>query len=121
MPEVEKPAETPAEKPRRGRKPKAQPVDEAPVVAQPAEPAIELPKQPEEAYTRQDLLDVFSEYVQRYGVSFGYTDISSLLQKHVGDGIRKASDVPDAALGTAIAAISAALHDNPFNRKRDYA
>ena len=72
--------------------------------------------------SRQDLLDAFSEYVQQYGVSFGYTDISKLLQKHLGDGVRKASDVPEAAAaGGHRRAIKAAIAENPFNRKRDYA
>jgi len=78
--------------------------------------------QPENgAATRQDLLDAFSEYVQRYGASFGFSDISQLLQKNLGDGVRKASDVPEDKLPVAIGAIKSAINDNPFNRKRDYA
>jgi hypothetical protein len=73
------------------------------------------------AATRQDLLDAFSEYVQRYGASFGFSDISQLLQKNLGDGVRKASDVPEDKLPVAIGAIKSAINDNPFNRKRDYA
>lgn len=124
--EIEPPVIEPKiEKPKRGR-PKApvqQPVTEAPVTVH-AEPA----KQPDPALadhangvSRKDLLDVFSEYVQRYGANFGYTDVSKLLQQHIGDGVRKASDVPDGALATAIKAIKTAITENPFNRKVDYA
>ena len=141
-PEAEQPAAEAKEpaQPRRGRprKEKPAPADEAPVEqavaeqeAQPepvkAEPVKAKPKamphaQPENgAATRQDLLDAFSEYVQRYGASFGFSDISSLLQKNLGDGVRKASDVPEAQLQVAIGAIKTAIADNPFNRKRDYA
>jgi len=144
---AEEPVETPAEpmKPKRGRPFKTVPVEpEPPVAVQPgpevAQPAAEVvaapevaapkpakPKamphaQPENgAATRQDLLDAFSEYVQRYGASFGFSDISSLLQKNLGDGVRKASDVPEDKLPVAIGAIKTAIADNPFNRKRDYA
>ena len=143
------PAETAKEpaQPRRGRPRKEKPVEPAageaagvdlPVAgtlpgsvepepeAKP-EPVKAKPKamphaQPENgAASRQDLLDAFSEYVQRYGASFGFSDISQLLQKNLGDGVRKASDVPEEKLSVAIGAIKTAIADNPFNRKRDYA
>lgn len=111
---TEQPVVTPA---KRGRKPKApEPVTEAP--AKPRDPAL---ADHVNGVSRKDLLDVFSEYVQRYGANFGYTDVSKLLQQHIGDGVRKASDVPDNALSAAIKAIKAAIIDNPFNRKVDYA
>ena len=125
-------AEAPV-KAKRGRpaKAKAKPVDEgltvipvAEVLASAPAPVQAAPVQTGNgtgAATRQDLLDVFAEYVQRYGANFGYTDISGLLQKHIGEGVRKASDVPETSLGQAIAAIKAAILENPFNRKRDYA
>lgn len=88
----------------------------------PVKPKIMPHAKPENgAATRQDLLDAFSEYVQRYGASFGFSDISQLLQKNLGDGVRKASDVPEDKLPVAIGAIKTAIADNPFNRKRDYA
>jgi hypothetical protein len=140
VPEAEQPvAAAPQEpaQPRRGRPRKEKPVAETAAVADVAEPEAEpqpepapvktKPKpmphaQPENgAATRQDLLDAFSEYVQRYGASFGFSDISSLLQKNLGDGVRKASDVPEDKLPVAIGAIKSAINDNPFNRKRDYA
>jgi hypothetical protein len=118
-PEPEKPAEpaVAAAKPR-GR-PRIVPTVEAPVEA--PKPAPKPKAEPIEVVSRQDLLDVFAEYVQRYSANFGYTDISNLLQQHLGDGVRKASDVPDTMLPVAINAIKAAIIDNPFNRKRDYA
>jgi hypothetical protein len=127
-------AEKPVEAKKRGRPAKAKSVEEAPVEApaatvtpQPLPPEISIqptkaaPPKKEEPLSRQDLLDVFAEYVQRYGANFGYTDISNLLQQHLGDGVRKASDVPEDALPVAIGAIRTAINDNPFNRKRDYA
>jgi hypothetical protein len=139
VPEAEQPAAEAPVKAKRGRPAKTAPVEpEAAVepaaaepVAEPepvkAEPVKAKPKtmphaQPENgAASRQDLLDAFSEYVQRYGASFGFSDISSLLQKNLGDGVRKASDVPEEKLSVAIGAIKTAIADNPFNRKRDYA
>jgi hypothetical protein len=123
-PRKEKPAETPAEPAEAAA---VEPAPEAPAVADPAavkvkaEKAKEQAKNPEIVVSRQDLLDAFSEYVQRYGASFGFSDISSLLQKNLGDGVRKASDVPEEKLPVAIDAIKTAIADNPFNRKRDYA
>lgn len=115
-------AEPAPEKPKRGRKAKAPTVDET------LQEALEEGKKQAAPATanghdvsRQDLLDVFSEYVTKFGVSFGYGDISTLLQKTFGENVRKASDVPDTGLGKAYAAIKAALEENPFNRKRDYA
>ena len=142
--EAEGPASIPLEQlrapKRRGRPAKAAPVEpveatQPTVGPQPVdaveepvpEPVKTKPKtmphaKPENgAATRQDLLDAFSEYVQRYGASFGFSDISSLLQKNLGDGVRKASDVPEEKLQVAIGAIKTAIADNPFNRKRDYA
>jgi hypothetical protein len=105
----------PVDTKKRGRPFKAAPVEEAPVAAQP-------PKtNGKEAISRQDLLDVFAEYVQRYSANYGYTDISNLLQQNFGGAVRKASDVLDTQLPAAVAAIKAAIIDNPFNRKRDYA
>jgi len=136
-PEVEQPAAEAKEpaQPRRGRPRKEKPAEAAEAPVEPAvaeqeatpEPVKAKPKatphaQPENgAASRQDLLDAFSEYVQRYGASFGFSDISSLLQKNLGDGVRKASDVPEDKLSVAIGAIKTAIADNPFNRKRDYA
>ena len=129
VPEEQPPvaAEAPV-KAKRGRPPKVQPVETvipgAEVPASAPAPVQAAPVQTGNgtgAATRQDLLDVFAEYVQRYGANFGYTDISGLLQKHLGEGVRKASDVPETSLGQAIAAIRAAILENPFNRKRDYA
>ena len=121
--------EKPAKRTRGPNKPKMAPIVEEPedepmevappVLKTPVGPAPKIEVQP--VASRQDLLDVFSEYVQRYGINFGYTDISNLLQKNLGDGVRKASDVPDEALSKAVVAIRAAINDNPFNRKRDYA
>jgi len=136
-PEAVAPVEAPV-KPKRGRPAKAAPVEpEAAVEPAEAEPVVEPEPEPEPvkakpkamphaqpengAASRQDLLDAFSEYVQRYGASFGFSDISSLLQKNLGDGVRKASDVPEEKLSVAIGAIKTAIADNPFNRKRDYA
>jgi hypothetical protein len=134
----------PPVKPKRGRPAKTAPVEPAeatqPAVTPQPVPPVEEPvsavvetaaaakvktmphAQPENgAASRQDLLDAFSEYVQRYGASFGFSDISQLLQKNLGDGVRKASDVPEEKLSVAIGAIKTAIADNPFNRKRDYA
>jgi hypothetical protein len=125
VPEEQPPvaAEAPV-KARRGRPRKETPAEpvasvEPAVAAQPA--PTPAPSGNGSSVSRQDLLDVFAEYVQRYGANFGYTDISGLLQKHLGEGVRKASDVPETSLGQAIAAIKAAILENPFNRKRDYA
>lgn len=116
--------EEPAEKPKRGRKPKMAPVTEEPE-DEPTEAPVAAPEAPKtngkETVSRQDLLDVFAEYVQRYSANYGYTDISNLLQQNFGGNVRKASDVPEDMLGKAVAAIRAAITDNPFNRKRDYA
>jgi outer membrane biosynthesis protein TonB len=131
VPEEQPPvaAEAPV-KARRGRPRKETPAEETTTPAETATvPPVTAPVQAATApsgngtgaATRQDLLDVFAEYVQRYGANFGYTDISGLLQKHIGEGVRKASDVPETSLGQAIAAIRAAILENPFNRKRDYA
>jgi hypothetical protein len=148
-PEAEQPAVAEAKEPaqpRRGRPRKEKPAEPAAGAAasvdlpvaetlpgsvepepeaapEPVKPAKAAPKakEPEIVVSRQDLLDAFSEYVQRYGASFGFSDISQLLQKNLGDGVRKASDVPEAQLQVAIGAIKTAIADNPFNRKRDYA
>jgi outer membrane biosynthesis protein TonB len=137
---VPEPAAEAPVKSKRGRPFKTAPVEPAeaaqPAVTPQPVPAVEEPvpavvkaapapkvKEPtiESVASRQDLLDVFSEYVQRYGASFGFSDISQLLQKHLGDGVRKASDVTEDKLSVAIGAIKTAIADNPFNRKRDYA
>jgi len=122
-PVVEAPASVEPQKPARGRPAKKAPEAEKPVEV-PVAPVLAAAKTVAavtNGVTRQDLLDVFSEYVQRYGANFGYTDVSKLLQQNLGDGVRKASDVPETALKTAIAAIRSAITENPFNRKVDYA
>jgi hypothetical protein len=113
----------PVDTKKRGRPFKAVPVEEAPVEAPVAPPVAAQPPKTngKEAISRQDLLDVFAEYVQRYSANYGYTDISNLLQQNFGGAVRKASDVLDTQLPAAVAAIKAAIIDNPFNRKRDYA
>jgi hypothetical protein len=107
----------PPEKPARGR-PAKKAVEPQPKPEAAVEPAL---VEHSNGVSRKDLLDVFSEYIQRYGANFGYADVSKLLQQNLGDGVRKASDVPDSALGMAISAIKTAITDNPFNRKVDYA
>jgi hypothetical protein len=109
----------PTEKPARGR-PGRKTAEPAPVAEAPVAPQ-KAPVEPIQMLTRKDLLDVFSEYVARYGVAFGYNDVSALLQQHFGNGVRKASDVADKDLASAIRTIKSAINDNPFNRKRDYA
>jgi hypothetical protein len=123
-------AEPAQEKPKRTRKAKPPTVDETlqealeegKKQAAPVEPEKPAPvKTNGKDVSRQDLLDTFSEYVAQYGVSFGYTDISKLLQTHLGEDVRKASDVPEASLAAAIDVVTKAIKENPFNRKRDYA
>jgi len=123
-------AEPAPEKPTRTRKAKPPSVDETlqealeegKKQAAPVEPEKPAPvKTNGKDVSRQDLLDTFSEYVAQYGVSFGYTDISKLLQTHLGEDVRKASDVPEASLAAAIDVVTKAIKENPFNRKRDYA
>jgi hypothetical protein len=110
---------TPRGRPPKISVPKEAPKAEAPV--QPPKPAEKPIRVKEPVATRQDLLDVFAQYVQRYGMNFGSLDISALLQQKFGDGVRRASDVSEADLPVAIGAIKQALSDNPFNRKVDYA
>jgi outer membrane biosynthesis protein TonB len=104
---------------KRGRPKKAQPIIETPaeIVATVVNgPVATQPAQ--DTVVRQDLLDTFNAYVQRYGYNFGYTDVSKLLQQTFGDDVKKSSDVTDADIGKAIAVVRAAINDNPFNRRR---
>lgn len=113
-----------AKKPR-GRKPKAEggeapPTTTAPYVeVAPATPAKQAsPKSGAIGVTRDDLMAIFSRYVQKYGTNFGYTDVSKMLTDTFGPGVRKSSDVTDDNLAKAVAVVSHAIEANPFARKR---
>jgi hypothetical protein len=75
----------------------------------------------EEVLTRMDLGDTIAGYVRKYGINFAQTDVSKMLQDMFGADVRKKSDVPDTqpALRQAIATITQATIDNPYNRKVD--
>jgi hypothetical protein len=74
-----------------------------------------------EVLTRMDLGDTIAGYVRKYGINFAQTDVSKMLQDMFGADVRKKSDVPDdqKSLKQAIATITQATIDNPYNRKVD--
>lgn len=68
--------------------------------------------------TKDDLMNIFRDYVQRYGTNAGYADVSKILQQTFGDSVRKASDVSEEHYGKAVLVVRQAIETNPFNRKR---
>ena len=121
----------PARKPRGPNKPKMAPVtEEAPeevehvgtvAVSTDAPASVEQGNGKDEVLTRMDLGDTIAGYVRKYGINFAQTDVSKMLQDMFGADVRKKSDVPDdqKSLRQAIATITQATIDNPYNRKVD--
>jgi hypothetical protein len=69
--------------------------------------------------THDSVRDVLGRYVKAYGMEATMTDGPAIFAKLFGEGKAKVSDIPDAQedLARAVAAIEAALTENPFDRK----
>lgn len=97
---------------------------EAPAKVEPAkteEKAVEPEAKPA---TRDDLLGAMKAYARKYDgtdsdpakMTATMSDMPKIFQHVFGPGIEKQSQVPDPRLGEAVAAVRAAIDENPFGR-----
>jgi len=114
------PAEEPAERKRRGRRPKTVPLTErAPEVAPaPAAAKSNGPAAVAAPVTRDDFNAACREYVTSYGLNFAQVDAPKLLQPVFGEHIRRSADIEEKDFAAATELMLAAVSANPFNRKR---